>query len=105
LIKNSFVKKFDGGSYHKEERYNVEHDHELTFSSGDPALTIDDFITRDVVLKGDLEVLHFRSLIIEVRMRLHPDNCNDDKPQSSLEDDMLKLKLFRPSSFEDGMVL
>jgi hypothetical protein len=44
------------------------------------------------MLDEDLKLLHFGSLTIEVRMRLHRDNyCYDDKHPSSLRDDMLKL--------------
>jgi hypothetical protein len=51
------------------------------------------FIAREAVLEKGSD-LHFGTLSIEVRMRLHPDNfCYDDKPPSSLGDDMLKLFL------------
>jgi hypothetical protein len=46
------------------------------------------------VLDEDSDILQFGSLTLEVRMRLHTDDyCNDDKPQSSLGDDMLKVFL------------
>jgi hypothetical protein len=66
----------------------------LVFDYDSPIHRLDFFIKRNEVLgedEDDSEILHFGSLTLEVRMRPHPDNyCNDDIPQSSLKDDMLK---------------
>jgi hypothetical protein len=92
------VKKIDGGNYQNDgEHYNndtYDDDDYMVFSSDYSHCVIRDFIKRNDALDDYSEVLHFGSLTIEVRMRLHPDNfCNDDKQPSSLSDDMLKLFL------------
>jgi hypothetical protein len=85
------VKKFNGQDYQRGsfEGYDNYGD-EWIFSTSDPDYMVE-LIKHNAALDEDSEILNFGSLTIEVRMRLHTDNyCHDDKPQSSLSDDMIK---------------
>ena len=97
------VKKWDGSNssiYYRDMHDDVSvthfmgNDMYVTFSSDSPYCGESNFTTRDTVLKESSNVLNHGSLTIEVRIRLPPDvYCYDDKPQTSLRDNMLKVYL------------
>jgi hypothetical protein len=66
----------------------------FTFTSVQPSDGTDWFVKYRGLFDEDSDVLEFGTLTIEVRMRLDLDHyCHDDKPQTSLTDNMLKLFL------------